>query len=111
MSSVCNASYVHYNLSCDNYILMYIPTLNYVNASISNQLLTFKISVQECVCTWRVSMTLFNFFYLYVRTGVCTCMEGFVGSGCQSLDCSNKCSNAGRCYDMQDRAIRTRLIT
>lgn len=43
VNSVYTASYANYNLNCDNYILMYIPTLNCINASMSNQISTFKI--------------------------------------------------------------------
>lgn len=42
-SSVYTASYANYNLNCDNYILMYIPTLNCINSCIGNQIATFKI--------------------------------------------------------------------
>ena len=43
VSSVYTASNANYNLNCDNYILMYIPTLNGLNSSMSNQISTFKI--------------------------------------------------------------------
>ena len=37
-------------------------------------------------------------------------MDGFTGSACDTLDCPNKCSESGRCYSMQNRALRTRNI-
>lgn len=40
-------------------------------------------------------------------SGVCACMEGFIGSACQYLDCPSECSKSGRCFDMKDRAART----
>lgn len=40
-------------------------------------------------------------------TGLCNCMKGFVGSSCNRLDCPNKCSQAGQCYSMRERAMRT----
>ena len=43
VNSVYSASYANYNLNADNYILMYIPTLNGLNSSMSNQISTFKI--------------------------------------------------------------------
>ena len=42
-SNVYSASYSNYNLNFDNYILMYIPTINGINASMSNQISTFKV--------------------------------------------------------------------
>jgi hypothetical protein len=42
-----NASYSNYNLNPDNYINMYIPTLNGFNASTTNQLSTFKIPLNS----------------------------------------------------------------
>ena len=40
---VYTASYANYNLNPDNYISMYIPSLNGMNASMSGQQATFKI--------------------------------------------------------------------
>ena len=48
-SSVYTASYANYNLNCDNYILMYIPTLNCVNSSMSNQISTFKVPLNSII--------------------------------------------------------------
>jgi hypothetical protein len=43
INNVYNASFSNYNLNCDNYVSMYIPTLNGMNASMSGQQSTFKI--------------------------------------------------------------------
>jgi hypothetical protein len=45
--SYYNATYANYNLNADNYILMYIPTLNSLNASMSGQQSTFKIPLNS----------------------------------------------------------------
>jgi hypothetical protein len=41
-------------------------------------------------------------------TGLCACMEGFDGKACQYLGCNNKCTEAGKCYSMETKAVRTR---
>ena len=42
ISNIVNAS-TNYNLSVDNYILMYVPSLNSMNANMGGQVSTFKI--------------------------------------------------------------------
>ena len=44
---VYSASYSNFNLNPDNYILMYIPSLNGMNASMSGQQSTFKIPLNS----------------------------------------------------------------
>ena len=41
------ASYSNFNLSYDNYILVYIPTLNGMNACMGQQIATFKIPLNS----------------------------------------------------------------
>ena len=41
------ASYSNYNLSFDNYILMYVPSLNGMNACMGSQIATFKIPLNS----------------------------------------------------------------
>ncbi len=47
VGSVYSASTANYNLNPDNYIVMYVPTLNAMNASMSNQLSTYKIPLNS----------------------------------------------------------------
>ena len=54
---------------------------------------------------------MFSYFLIILHVlGECTCMEGFIGSACQYLDCVSKCNNGGRCLDMHDRAVRMRYF-
>lgn len=42
------------------------------------------------------------------KTGDCECMDGFTGSACERLTCSNRCSEKGICYSIHDFALKTR---
>jgi len=44
------------------------------------------------------------------QNGKCKCMNGFTGSACERLTCSNDCNQNGVCYTMKDLSSKTRNI-